>query len=121
MERVEQQIEELRRELDERVRASHREIANGARRLDAAERGVAAADEQVRIGLIEFENGRSTAFELVRLGEDFATAQQRLSDALVRMARAHAELRRLTAADVDVALATLTAGRAGATGEGVQR
>ena len=56
----------------------------------------AAAQEQVRIGLIDFYNGRTTAFELVRLGADFATAQQRYSQALVRTAKAAAILKQLT-------------------------
>ena len=56
-----------------------------------------AAQEQVRIGVIEFRNGRTTAFELVRLGADFAAAQQRYSQALVRSAKAAASLRLLTA------------------------
>ncbi|MGD8395393.1 MAG: TolC family protein [Candidatus Eiseniibacteriota bacterium] len=101
VERAEQRLEALRRDIEESVRAAHREAAHGARRLAIAERGVDAAYEQVRIGLIEFENGRSTAFELVRLGADLAAAQQRLSAALVRMARADAELRRLTADAID--------------------
>jgi outer membrane protein len=82
--------------LEEEVRASYRELMNGKRRLIAARAGVDAAQEQVRIGLIEFENGRSTAFELVRLGADFAVAQQRYSQALVRSAKAAANLRQLT-------------------------
>jgi outer membrane protein len=82
--------------LEEEVRASYRELMNGKRRLLAARAGVDAAQEQVRIGLIEFENGRSTAFELVRLGEDFAVAQQRYSQALVRSAKAASNLRQLT-------------------------
>lgn len=84
------------RVLEEQVRASHQELANGKRRLKAAREGVDAAQEQVRIGLIEFQNGRSTAFELVRLGADYAVAQQRYSQALVRSAKAAALLRQLT-------------------------
>jgi outer membrane protein TolC len=57
---------------------------------------VDASQEQVRIGLIEYRNGRTTAFELVRLGADLAAAQQRYSEALVRTAKAAAELRHLT-------------------------
>jgi outer membrane protein TolC len=82
--------------LEEQVRASYRDLFNGKRRLKAAREGVEAAQEQVRIGLVEFQNGRSTAFELVRLGADFAVAQQRYSDALVRSAKAAASLRQLT-------------------------
>jgi outer membrane protein TolC len=84
------------RTLEELVRASYRDLFHGQRRLKAAREGVAAAQEQVRIGLIEFKNGRTTAFELVQLGEDFAVAQQRYSEALVRSAKAAASLRQLT-------------------------
>jgi len=93
---AEQRQIQLARILEEEVRASYRELLNGKRRLVAARAGVDAAQEQVRIGLIEFENGRSTAFELVRLGADFAVAQQRYSQALVRSAKAAANLRQLT-------------------------
>ena len=78
------------------MRAAYREVSHGNGRLKAARDGVEAAEEQIRIGLIEFRTGRVTAFELVRLGEDFATAQQRYSDALVRTAKAAATLRQLT-------------------------
>ena len=87
---------ELTRTLRDQVRSSYRELFHGQRRLKAAREGVDAAQEQVRIGLIEFQNGRSTAFELVRLGTDFAAAQQRYSQALVRSAKAAASLRQLT-------------------------
>ncbi len=93
---AEQRQVQLSRILEEEVRGSCRELFNGKRRLNAAKEGVAAAQEQVRIGLIEFQNGRSTAFELVRLGADFAVAQQRYSQALVRSAKAAASLRQLT-------------------------
>ena len=73
-------------------------MANGS--LTAAKEGVDAAQEQVRIGLIEFENGRSTAFELVRLGADFAVAHERYSQALVRSAKAAANLRQLTSGNI---------------------
>jgi outer membrane protein TolC len=101
IERSEERIEGIRRRIEEEVRDTYRQIEHGARRLEIAEQGVEAAYDQVRIGIIEFDNGRTTAFELVRLGADLATAQQRLSDALVRTARAGAELRRLTAADLE--------------------
>ena len=83
------------------MRQSYRELNNGQRRLKAAREGVQAAQEQVRIGLIEFQNGRSTAFELVRLGADFAAAQQRYSQALVRSAKAAATLKQLTSGAYD--------------------
>jgi len=94
--RAEQRYLDQARTLEEQVRSTYRELYNGRRRLEAAREGVDAAQEQVRIGLIEFSNGRSTAFELVRLGEDFALAQQRYSQALVRTAKAAATLRQLT-------------------------
>jgi len=93
---AEQQQIELARALEDQVRATWRELSHGKDRLRAAREGVEAAQEQVRIGLIEFRNGRTTAFELVRLGEDFAVAQQRYSEALVRTAKAAAMLRQLT-------------------------
>lgn len=86
-----------RRAVDERIRAARRELVNSRERLTVAEEGLDASFEQVRIGLIEYENGRTTAFELVQLGADLARAQQRRSDALVRAATAAADLRYLTA------------------------
>ncbi len=91
------QLESARRGLESRVRADCRELAASRDRLALADEGVAASREQVRIGLIEFRNGRTTAFELVRLAADLAAAQQRHSQALVRAARAAADLRHLTA------------------------
>jgi outer membrane protein TolC len=93
---AEQQYIELSRNLEESVRKAHRELTNGNLRLKAATDGVDAAQEQVRIGVIEFQNGRITAFELVRLGEDFAKAQRRYSEALVRTVNAVATLKQLT-------------------------
>lgn len=94
--RAEQRLEEGRRTLDADIRSVHRALANGQERLDAARFGVDAAGEQVRIGVLEYESGRTSAFELVRLGGDLAAAQQRYSRALVRTARAAAVLRLLT-------------------------
>lgn len=93
---AEQRYIQATRILEEQVRTSYRELFHGKSRLTAAREGVYAAQEQVRIGLIEFQNGRSTAFELVRLGADFAIAQQRYSEAIVRSAKAAAALRQLT-------------------------
>ncbi len=94
--RADQQYVALSRSLEERVRRHHRELVNGRRRRVVAEQGLEAAQEQVRIGLIEFRNGRSTAFELVLLGSDLAEAEQRYSQALVRHAKAAAVLKYLT-------------------------
>lgn len=93
---AEQVVEAQRRAVEREVRANQRELANGAQRLAAAQEGLAASLEQVRIGMLEYGQGRTSAFELVRLGADLAAAQQRYSQALVRAARAAAALRRLT-------------------------
>lgn len=97
--RAEQRYADLRHRLDERVRAVYRELVTGRDRTSAAEAGVAAARDQVRIGLIEFKNGTTTAFELVRLGADFANSQRRYSQALVRTAKAAAHLEQLAPAN----------------------
>lgn len=93
---AEQQVLAAERAFEEEVRAQHRELARGAQRMELATRGVRASIKQVEIGLLEYRNGRSTAFEVVRLAADLATAQQRYSSALVRTARAAAVLRELT-------------------------
>jgi len=91
-------VEAVRRSVEDRVRASRREVENGSRRLELARTGAEAALEQARIGQIEYRNGRTTAFELARLAADVAAAQQRWSEALVRTAKAAAELARLAPA-----------------------
>lgn len=98
--RAEQEVVSRERQLREDVRARHRELSHGVRRLALAGEGVAASLEQVRVGLVEYDNGRTTAFELVRLGADLASAEKRYSDALVRTAKAAAELRRLAPQDL---------------------
>ncbi|MEO8398426.1 MAG: TolC family protein, partial [Ignavibacteriaceae bacterium] len=87
---------ELSRKLEDRVRNSHRELSHGNERLKIAKEGVEAAQEQVRIGMIEFQNGSLSAFELVRLSEDFAVAQRRYSEALVKTVKAASDLKQLT-------------------------
>lgn len=93
--RQQSRIAQLERSLESELRDALRRYENGTVRLELAREGVAAAREQVRIGLIEFENGRSTAFELVRLAADLASSQQELSRALVRTTTARADLYRL--------------------------
>jgi outer membrane protein len=93
--RAEEQLEAARRGVEEAVRANQRELARGAQRLSLSRDGVNASLEQVRIGLLEYRSGRTTAFELVRLGADLAAAQQRYSQSLVRAARAAARLKSL--------------------------
>ncbi|MBZ0266858.1 TolC family protein, partial [bacterium] len=103
VERATQAVIALERSIREEVRARHRELRHGVRRLELARASVDASLEQVRIAAIEYDNGRTTAFELVRLAADLATAQQRYSDALVRTAKARAELRRLAPSADEVA------------------
>jgi outer membrane protein TolC len=93
---VQQNYIELSRSLEKQIRNSYRELVHGNERLKVSRDGVDAAQEQVRIGTIEFQNGRLTAFELVRLSEDLALAQQRYSEALVKTAKAAADLKQLT-------------------------
>jgi outer membrane protein TolC len=95
-EQAEQRYLAARRTLEEQVRAAHRELVHSVKRLDAARMGVDAALEQARIGILEYNNGRTTSFDLVRLGADVASSQQRYSQAIVRTAKAVAELRWLT-------------------------
>ena len=93
---AEQQMIATRRSLEERVRAGYRELVHASKRREAAQTGVNASLEQVRIGIVQYRNGKTTAFELTRVAADLATAQQRLSQALVRTAKAVADLKRLT-------------------------
>lgn len=94
--RAAQDYEAARRDLEDQVRAAHRALVRASKRFEAAQEGADAAREQVRIGVLQYNNGRTTAFELVRLGADLATAQQRYSQAKVRTAKAAAALRFLT-------------------------
>lgn len=87
--------DEVQRSVEDQVRARRRELEHGARRFEFAQTGVEASLEQARIGLIQYQNGQTTASELVRFAADVAAAQQRYSDALVRTAKAAAELKRL--------------------------
>jgi outer membrane protein TolC len=96
VERMRERFEAARRSLEEDVRASYRELSRSAQRVALAREGVDASLEQVRIGVLQYRNGQSTAFEVVRLGADLASAQQRYSQALVRAARAAADVKRLT-------------------------
>ncbi len=92
---AEQGLRAARLTLEENVRAARRELLHASERLKSARSGVDAALEQVRIGQLEYNAGLKTAFELVRLRADLATAQQRYSQALVRAATAEAALRHL--------------------------
>lgn len=92
----EQVLIDERRGLEEDIRAYHRELLNAEQRLVSAREGVDASMEQVRIGVLEYTNGRISAVDLVLLAEDLARAQQSLTRALVKSAKAQSGLRRLT-------------------------
>lgn len=96
LEQAEQRYLAARRSLEERVRAAHRDLVHSVKRLAAARMGIQAALEQARVGLLEYGLGKTTSFDLVRVGADVASSQQRFSQALVRTAKAVAELRWLT-------------------------
>lgn len=91
--RAEYRRVQTERTIEEQVRAAHRELFKAQERLSMAETGVSASTDQVRIGLIEYQGGTTTAFELVRLAADLVNAQRRYSATLVRSAKAAANLR----------------------------
>lgn len=91
-----ERLEGARRSLGDDVRTAHRALVRAAKRFEAAQSGAEASRDQVRIGVLQYNSGRTTAFELVRLGADLASAQQRYSAALVRTAKAESALRFLT-------------------------
>ncbi len=94
--RSEQLYLNTRRTLEEDVRAYHRELLHASQRLDAAQEGVEASLEQVRIGVLDYDTGRISAVELVLLAEDLARAQQSFTRALVKAAKATSQIHRLT-------------------------
>ncbi|MGH7731416.1 MAG: TolC family protein, partial [Candidatus Eiseniibacteriota bacterium] len=73
-----------------------RETDVGQRELDAARTLVSANEERVRIARLEYQAGRGTAYDLVNFEADLAGARFREAEVRVRIARAAAELRRLT-------------------------
>jgi len=93
---AEQNLIAAKRSVEEQVRNALLDYRHAEKRLSAAQDGVKAARELVRIGNIEFKAQRVSAFELVRLNADLAAAQLRFSEALVRSAKASSALRRLT-------------------------
>jgi outer membrane protein TolC len=82
--------------LESAVRNAHRETVLSQDALRAMHELVAAAREQARIGRLEYQAGRTTAYDLVGIEADLARAELRESQVLVRVARSLAELQRLT-------------------------
>ncbi|MBK6765698.1 MAG: TolC family protein [bacterium] len=91
--RAEHRRAQTQRVVEEQVRATHRELFKAQERLAMAETGVSASYDQVRIGLIEYKGGATSAFELVRLAADLVNAQRRYSATLVRTAKSAATMR----------------------------
>jgi outer membrane protein TolC len=94
--RSEQFLIDTRRSLEDDVRENHRELLHAQQRLNAAQEGVEASLEQVRIGILDYDAGRISAVEIVLLAEDLARAQQSLTTALVKAAKAKSQLKKLT-------------------------
>jgi outer membrane protein TolC len=82
--------------LESAVRTAHREAVLSQDALRAMHTLVDAAREQARIGRLEYQAGRTTAYDLVGIEADLARAELRESQVLVRVARSLAELQRLT-------------------------
>jgi outer membrane protein len=78
------------------VRAAYREAETAQATLRAMRELVEATQEQARIGRLEYQAGRATAYDLVDIESQVAQAQLRESQALVRVARSQTTLRRLT-------------------------
>lgn len=82
--------------LETEVRAAYREAETAEATLGAMRELVSATREQARIGRLEYQAGRATAYDLVDIEAEVAQAEQRESVALVRVARSRTELKRLT-------------------------
>ena len=82
--------------LESSVRQAHREAVLSQDALRAMHELVDATREQARIGRLEYQAGRTTAYDLVGIEADLARAELRESQVLVRVARSLVELDRLT-------------------------
>jgi len=82
--------------LETDVRTVYREAETARATLTALRELLSATQEQARIGRLEYQAGRATAYDIVDLEAQVAGAQLRMSQAMVRVARSRTELRRLT-------------------------
>ncbi|HET9327430.1 MAG TPA: TolC family protein [Candidatus Eisenbacteria bacterium] len=82
--------------LETDVRTAYRDAETAQATLRALRELLSATQEQARIGRLEYEAGRATAYDIVDLEAQVAGAQLRMSQAMVRVARSRTELRRLT-------------------------
>ncbi len=82
--------------LESEVREAYREVQASGQTLPAMRQLVEAAREQARVGRLEYQTGRATAYDVVGLEADLARAELRETQVLVRVQRAQVQLRRLT-------------------------
>jgi outer membrane protein TolC len=82
--------------LESQVRSAWRAAGDSRRELEATLALVDAATEQARIARLEYQAGRSTAYDLVNIEAELADARFREAAVRVRVAHAATELRRLT-------------------------
>jgi outer membrane protein TolC len=85
-----------RLKLEADVRAAYREAEMADATLGTMRELVAATREQARIARLEYQAGRTTAYDLVDIEAQVARAGLRESQALVRVSHSFTELRRLT-------------------------
>src|SRR5438128_2199344 len=95
LERSQESLRSQALSLETSVRQAHREAVLSQDALRAMHELVDAAREQARIGRLEYQAGRTTAYDLVGIEADLARAELRESQVLVRMARSLVELDRL--------------------------
>jgi len=94
--RAHEQARAARLALESAVRRAHREATLSRQGLVAVREAQSATREQARIARLEYQAGRTTAYDLVNIEADVSRAEFGVSEVLVRVARATTELRRLT-------------------------
>jgi len=85
-----------RLKLESDVRSAYREAESAGATLATMRELVAATREQARVASLEYQAGRTTAYDLVDIEAQVARAVLRESQALVDVAHSFTELRRLT-------------------------
>ena len=89
--------------LENQVRIAHREAEESIEALRAMQALAVAAREQARVGRLEYQAGRTTAYDLVDIETELVRAELQETQVLVRVVRAATELRRLTTAPPEIA------------------
>src|SRR5207237_5920149 len=101
LDRTREPLRAQTRGLETSVRQAHREAVLSQDALRAMHELVDAVREQARIGRLEYQAGRTTAYDLVGIEADLARPELRESRVLVRVARSLVELDRLTRLSVE--------------------